>query len=309
MQRMRDSTFQRSFVGLGLTVGGGALGVMIILFGYPFPEGSASQRFVQQPGFVVWLILIGVLTALLTLFAVPLWLSLRSFKEHYTHNKLDTIISTVIIALLFIAPSPLRDLGNVPTPDLQYHSEKVGIILLFGLFTTMPAWVGILLIRMASQSAFAAIESTHDETAIMALVNRYLDYRRALQRYITILGVLVGLLTLATGALRSVQISAGMPESEYPIAVVLVYGLYYTVVLALIYTPTYVSLLDAGSRLRDRIYPLDSLPSLIENTEKRAKMDEVLQLNVRAEHSLRAGIAILAPLLSGLFSSLLDLKL
>ncbi len=307
--QIRHSPSQRSFVGLGLAMGGGILGIVIILFGYPFPEGSASQRFVQQPTFVVWLFLIGLLTALLTMFAAPLWLSLKSYKEHYIHNKLDIIISMVITTLLFITPSLLRDLGQVPTPDLQYHTEKIGIILLFGLVTTMPAWAAIMLIRIASQSTFAAIESTRDETALMALVNRYLDYRQALQRYITILGVLVGLLTLATGALRSVQISAGVTESEYPIAVVLVYGLYYTIILALIYTPTYLSLLDAGSRLRDRIYPLDSLPSLIENAGKRAKMDEILQLNVRTEQSLRAGIAILAPLLSGLFSSLLNLKL
>jgi hypothetical protein len=186
---------------------------------------------------------------------------------------------------------------------------KITIIVLLVCLAILPAIVGICLIRDAVRSMLTALESANTETDKIKLVRQSIHYRRLLQQYLTILGAIIGLATLATGTMRNVNIAAGRPESEYPLIIVFAYGLYYTMILALIYTPAHLSLADAGHRLRDRIFPLDSLESLKDDDEKRNKLDEILQLNLNTAQNLRGGIAILAPLLSSLFSSVLNMKL
>jgi hypothetical protein len=51
------------------------------------------------------------------------------------------------------------------------------------------------------------------------------------------------------------------------------------------------------------------LDNQAEDTKKRMQLEELLQLNIRTEQSLRAGIAILAPLLTSLVSVFLGIKL
>lgn len=306
MKRMRVSIFQRSFSTLLLGAGGSILGAAIILFGYPFPGDDVSREFVEQPEFLLWLVLVMISTALSAVLAGPLWRSLRSLKEPFDRNKLDIILSTIVAFLLFIMPIPIaRAISKVPLPPLKYHPQKIASILVIAFLAFLPAIVGIWLIRAAVQSSLPNIEPANKETDQLSLVKQYARYRRLLQRYLSILGIMIGMIVLTTGALRNVEIAGDVPEDKYPLTIVLAYGLYYTMLLALVYFPTHLSLVGAGRKLRDRIYPLDSLESLVEDDESRKKLDEFLQLKLSTEQSLRTGIAILTPLLSGLLSSVL----
>jgi hypothetical protein len=299
-----------SFAWIALAAVGGGLGAFIILYGYPFPTDTASQTFVRQPSFLLWLFFIITLTALLALLAGPLWLSLRPLQAYFKRGRLDIIMSTILTLALLCVPIPVaRLLAPIPTPDLQYHSTKIAIILLLALMTVTPGVVGILLVRAGTQAAHAELMAEAPPLDFVDMIRKHLRLRDTLQQYLAVLGLLVGLVTLTTGALRNVQIASGVSEEDYPLTVVLIFGLYYTALLALLYAPTYLALGEAGRTLRDRAFPFSSLDNLAEDTKKRMQLEELLQLNIRTEQSLRAGIAILAPLLTSLVSVFLGIKL
>jgi hypothetical protein len=74
--------------------------------------------------------------------------------------------------------------------------------------------------------------------------------------------------------------------------------------LGLVYLPTFLTVRSAAIRVRDDLVPLpgpndDELGAKL---AKRKSVDELLQLQLSAVGSLRAGVAILAPLLGSLTS-------
>lgn len=303
----QDSPFASSLSALLLAFTGAVFGAVILLFGSPFPGHLQSLNQVL-PEFFIWFTLIIFLTSLLTLFSVPLWLSLNPLRPFFTHHKLTILLATIIAALLFLAPIPFaRQLSTIPRSPLLYHSLKVNIINLFALAAILPAIIGIQLIDVALQTTFSSINSITAEKEQIELMQRHRHYRRGLQRYISVLGILIGIVTLATGALRNLVIAnSGVPKEDYPITIVLMYGLYYTAVLILLYAPTFFRLTETGRALRDQIVPLKSIESLSHVYKQRQEIDMILQLNVTTGQSVRTAVAILTPLLSGLLTALLS---
>jgi hypothetical protein len=89
---------------------------------------------------------------------------------------------------------------------------------------------------------------------------------------------------------------------------VLAYGLVFSGVLGIAFAPCFLSLREAGSRLREATYPLPdpSDPTFFDVVENRKKLDDFLQTNLSATTTFKAGVAILTPLLASLTSTLLS---
>jgi hypothetical protein len=89
---------------------------------------------------------------------------------------------------------------------------------------------------------------------------------------------------------------------------VLAYGLVFSGVLGMAFAPCFLSMREAGTRLRDATYPLPdpSDPTFFDVVEKRRKLDDYLQTNLSASATFKAGVAILTPLVAGLTSTLLS---
>lgn len=84
------------------------------------------------------------------------------------------------------------------------------------------------------------------------------------------------------------------------------YGLFFSALVALIYVPVYGSLERAGLDLVDRVYPVPDGEAPSEDWQGgRERLAKLLKLGFRAEDSLRSSVAILAPLLATLVSTLL----
>ena len=94
----------------------------------------------------------------------------------------------------------------------------------------------------------------------------------------------------------------------FPIELVIIYGLFYTFLLLLLYVPTHLALNDASRALRDRLCPLDTLSNLKDTLDKRKALDELLQTNLGLGQNLRAGIFTLAPLVTSLLASILGIE-
>lgn len=171
------------------------------------------------------------------------------------------------------------------------------------LTVLMPGALAIWLVRRGLANDFQEVSTK------LGSISHYLRYREQLQRYLMILGLGVTLLTLATGALRQALIAAHATTADkFPVNLVLIFGGYYTLLLAMVYLPAYGTLIESGRRLRDAYCPLPEInsPEWEKILAKRKMLEDTLQLQMSFNQSLSAGITILAPLLSGIFSVLLD---
>ena len=264
----------------------------------------ASQEFVKTPEFLVWFFLIFLLTALFVIFSCPLWKALKQLKQYFIAKKLDIALSVIIFFILLSLPYwiPLYVVPFSISFPLAYHKIKMLLLSTIGFITTgSPAVIGIFLIHVALKSTFANLKPTQKH------ISQYHLFQKHLQLFVSTLGIVVGLLTLATGALRKTLISFGTSPKDFPSSIVLAYGLYFTMLIALIYFPVYNSLLKAGRQLCDIFFPmpLPDSKSWAETYSNRKKLEEFLQLQKSTPQRFQSSIAIAAPLISGIASVLL----
>src|SRR5947207_2597102 len=78
----------------------------------------------------------------------------------------------------------------------------------------------------------------------------YLELRIVLQRVLAVEGAILGAAILATGSLRnSVVVWHHNDATAFPREFVLMYGGFFTLLLALLYAPVYQTLLETGRKL------------------------------------------------------------
>jgi len=285
----------------------GAIGALFGLAVVLLSPGETPQSvaFRQNPEFVVWLFTIVVQATLFAILPLFLFKALIKLKQYASKHIVKIVLSSLGFLFLADLPSTFLGLGRLVSFSfpLAYHELRFRILTITGLLTTaLPASIGIWLVYSALTVSF---KETHinKESA-----GHYLFLHRQLHIFLFILGLIVSVATLATGASRRALIAAGIPAEAFPLELVLVYGGYYTFLIALLYIPVYLSLIEFGRRLVDRFYPLSALElesEEWENTyEKRGKLEELLRLRVTAQQGLETGVAIFAPLLSGFISFL-----
>jgi hypothetical protein len=88
-----------------------------------------------------------------------------------------------------------------------------------------------------------------------ALFAELLDLRRRLQQLLVLGGTVIGAATLATGALR-LAVLAWKPNALFPPDYPVLYGGFFTVVLAFLYGPAYASIQKQGRAILDGCWPL-----------------------------------------------------
>lgn len=232
----------------------------------------------------------------------------------------------------------LRDFpnGKAFLPDFRL---RVGSLYGVAIFGGVLAVVGIWL------AAVALLEMSRD-TASGGLA-RFVELRNEINTLLAIAGLIIGLGTLAIGLLREAVIATNqvtltappkchaqphpvidcyrrihddpktldVVETGYrtdlkfdPLYVAL-YGLFFTVLFAVAFAPSYLALRIAGDNLRDRTFPLPAPTesSFDEIKRRRETFDASLQTNLSALASVKAGVAILSPLVGSLISLLLGL--
>jgi len=296
---MAKSVVQRSFAVMLLGLIGLALGITILLVGARATPESA--KFVDQSEFLLWLLVISTETALFAIFAVPVVRILRQLWLYLHDNKTEIVVSSTVFTALYFAPGRLTEFILPGAVDFQllYFSARTGVIGGIGYLTIgLPAAVGIWLVHIASRDLGGNDKLGQDH------VERYLCLGRLLKQLISVLGLVVGIAILGTGANRHAHIAAGV---DFPVSLVLAYGVYFTLVLAVIYFPAQASLLETGRRIRDSLCPLPSPDSGSwgEVYAKHKSLTELLEIRTTVVESFRTGVAILAPLLGAIISTLL----
>jgi hypothetical protein len=216
-----------------------------------------------------------------------------------------------------------------PLPDHMLRVQPlVAFALVVGVLAVIGMWLdGVALTELSREA------STPD-------LPRFVDLRSEMNTLLAIAGVIIGLGTLASGLLREAVLatneivletrppnktqpfvrveddpatpvveSSFRTELEFDPQYVALYGLFFTVLLAIAFAPSYFALRAAGANLRDRTLPLPAPTDdrFDDISTKRKALDEFLQTRLTALASFKAGLAILSPLAGSVAALILDL--
>jgi hypothetical protein len=298
---MPDFFNERVHTTLLMTLGAVLLSVGIVL--YDFESTPQSERFSGTSAFAVWVFLMATQAGVLAVVFQPLLRALRTLEKHFIQGKVEVSVAAMAFALLFSLPAAVpRALflseGYWP---LAHHSAKIMVFAVVAFLTSLLAVLGLLLVRSATVSLFADGNENGRDLA------QYLGLRDYAETFLLILGGMIGVATLSLGALRKALLAVGYSGEAFPAVLVLAYGAYFTLLVALIYLPVFVALRETALRLLNQVYPIQSVGSSTwaEQFSKRETLGRALRLETTAEQSLRSGVAILAPLIGGGVSVLL----
>jgi hypothetical protein len=281
---------------IALAVVGGAVGFGVISIG-----GFGSEELTEKGQFHIWLFLICAQTALWTLGAAVFFDLLRTspLVEVASEARPTARWATVAVAVPVLGLVLAVAVGATLDYPVPYRSEKVTSLSVAGVCVALVGVVALARVHVALR---------HRTPATKAGIDAYLELRAVLQRVLAVEGAIIGAAILASGALRNAAVAYhGGDNSAFPREDVLIYGAYFTLILAVIYAPVYQRLTATGKRLLDEACPAaePSAPDWTASYDKRKKLEELLGLQLTTSGSFRAAVAITAPLSSSIVGLLL----
>lgn len=279
----------------------GSFGAAIML--YDIQATPDSINFTTTSEFFTWVFINTIIFALYPILAVPLWKNVLGYKRYF---KREVILAALVAVVLTALPDSLAILYLPLTKQisLAHAAYKIVIIMGIGMFSVMlPAIITVWLIQIAMHEDFEGTQFDNSH------IERYVRLRDDLALMILILGSIIGLLTIAAAALRKAGIaSQDISPDSYPLLYVSLYGAYFTFLLSLVYFPVYLSLNAVGNKICNSIFNLPSPNSSkwSDTYSKRKNLQVLLQLSSTDLQNWQSSLAILAPFIGGVISSLFE---
>ncbi len=236
----------RSKTEIVLNCAGFFVGLLIMTVDYAISGKSLSAQnweFLYSPKAMVWIFVVAGQFAFWATIIEPLWHWCGRLRLDYGLRPTREIGLKVVAAIVFFALPGFFLVKIVPDSNLAHHDLKMAFVNLIATVVALIAVVGIWSVRAALESTFAPIGPGGLEVqSVQEGIPILVDLRAHLQRFITLLGAMVALATLAKGALRQAFLATGGDTSRFPPEYVLLQGAYFTALLALVYIPTYTVL-------------------------------------------------------------------
>jgi len=276
------------------------VGIGLLWFGSD--QTTRSATFVQTSGFDIWAVSIGVQTAYWAIVAGPLWVDFVQSWRVAREGRFGTVLIAAILTVILVVVPIVSAAADVRWP-LWGQTVKIRVLTLVGgLAVGVPALSAIALIQLRVSRHEAELAREGDvATALRA--------RSQILRFLSVAGAVIGLAVLGAGALRKATVPAFVADSELPQEGILLYGAFFTGLLLLVYVPAHLALRGLGLRIRDRYFALSEMPVPRSDSfkgwlEKRAALENLLQLNITPSQQLQASLFILAPIISAIFTAL-----
>jgi hypothetical protein len=287
---------------LGASVG------FLVLFADRWSWHSNQIVAARSSAGVLWASLMCTQTGLWALALAWLRPTLRKLPREYRRENRSEILGSSIVILGIIVALAVWGVVHEMWPNyFRGHAIKLGMLTILGGLVGLVAARGVWCVH-GGLKLLARRDLGSDES-----LKTFLSLQDAAGRFLGVLGAIIGLLVLSTGAQRRAVLSysdtMGL-HTQYGFELVLVYGFLFTILVAAVYFPTYLTLTDVGNRIRDAVFPPvpASRPEWIDRVQKREKLGQVLGLEQGPIGRLKAGVAILTPLLSSLVGLLLSAK-
>jgi hypothetical protein len=299
---------------MATAIAGGLIGVAVVLVWEPYWKDFQKSLANSGP-FVLWVALT-VAQAMLWAAALPslVVILLRHWRLRRPDSVRREVVPSAVVFVLALAafaviPHFTRTLHTVPDDLIPGVAYRIGVLTALGGLVALAAAISIWLIRGRVEALEAGRKLTGGE------LRTYLGLRSDLERLLGFLGAVIGLGVLTVAALRQVVVQeydhhqfrlVTDPPVKFPPEVLILYGVVLTLIVALVYLPTWATMQRTGSMMRDGVAPLPEPTSdqLEAQLQKRAALDDLLGLRVSASASFKAGVAILSPLLASLTSLL-----
>jgi hypothetical protein len=306
----------RSTAELALNCAGFFVGLLIMTGDYLVAGGSQdslSWQFLASPKAMVWIFLVAGQFSFWAAIVEPLWRWRSRPRLDYGLRLTREILLKLLAAIVFFALPGFFLVFIVPDSNLAHHDLKMALVNLIAMIVALIAVTGIWYVRAALEATFAGKGPRHRPVAsVQEGIQVLLDRRAYLQRFITLLGAMIALATLAKGALRQAYLATGGDPSAFPSEYVLLQGAYFTGLLALVYIPTFTVLNTIGADLLESTYPVTApdldWANLAQWQANRKSLEELLQLQSGAVDNLRASVSILAPVATSVITVLLGTK-
>jgi hypothetical protein len=280
----------------------GAIVVALVLFadsilGTPGWVDYTDERrdALETSGWSIWVVLVVAQGALWGVL-LPLVVRLHD-RLQAEWNVKDLTVTLLPLAGLSVVIDVVRYATQVKSP-LPGHYGKITIVTWLGTLTALVAVAGIVRVGRAAWSLRA-------EGRAAAALETYLQLRSHLRQFLMIAGAAVAGASLSAGALQN-AVEGYRGESARP-AAVLFYGLFLSLLLLVVYAPAFDAVRKAGERILDELEPRPASDQTDWplGSERRGELRAFLQLDAGLMDSLRVGVAVFAPLTSGLVSLLL----
>jgi hypothetical protein len=314
--KLNGSILPRSTTELALNCAGFFVGLLIMTGDYLAAGrslGPKNWQFLDSPQAIVWIFFVAAQFAFWATIVEPLWRWRSRLRLDYRLRLTREIRLKLVAAVVFFALPGFFLVRIVPDSNLAHHDPKMALVNLIAMVVALVAVTGIWYVRAALEATVAGrgpggrpVHSVQEGIQVL------LDLRDDLQRFITLLGAMVALSTLAKGALRQAFLATGGHPAEFPSEYVLLQGAYFTGLLALVYLPTFTVLAAIGADLVESAYPLTGHDLDWENLSRwqanRTSLEELLHLRSGAVENLRASVSILAPAATSVITVLLGTK-
>jgi hypothetical protein len=264
--------------------------------------------------------LIGFLWSIMTIFLFPgwdifIWLLKRHVSEKDQHQRSQELMRLIALVIIIAIVSAIvfKSLSQF-SPEAQSRwnavvPNRVQLILfinaIYFFIVILPFVLGIFLLNALVREISTKIREVETDkaayNAAFPFINHLILYRRMLQLFLIVSGIMLSMFPLIIIALRSILITIDPQiDNLYPVSYVIFQSLIFTMLLLFMYVPTYLELTVVVRQLRDVLCPLNSLNDLKDTAEKRKTLDNLLRTEGSFTTNLSSSILTLSPLISTL---------
>jgi hypothetical protein len=279
----------------------GELFGFVVVFGDYLWWDEHHRDFSGNGAFVLWAGLMCAQTGLWTLALGWLLPTIGRLRAEYgDENRREVTYSTVLILGIIALVAVGAPLINTWPDYVLHHVVKIALLTTVGALVGLVAARGIWFVHGGLKKLGA--EDLGTESA----QKTFLSLQSDLRRFLGTLGAILGLIILSAGAQRR-AVLAYAPGTEYGYELVLVYGFFFSILVAAVYLPTQLTLVRVGNGIRDAVFPAlpPTSPEWEERAAKREKLGDMLDLQEGPFGRFKASAAILTPLIGSLVGLLL----
>lgn len=258
--------------------------------------------FHYNPYLLIWGLIIVILTGL-GAGTVPIVCDrISTIREEFQIGKKVMVLMIGIVILfgciMLFTPALPSYLSYytfwTPFADVIFTNHNtINYVAMSILTLAMPALLGIATLFIAGKNLQKSIKNEPDK-AKTTFIEKYKEIQSGLSFFLIILTILITLTVIGTGAFRKALLAAVSVEGLdiAPVEFVYLYGVFFTVFLALFYAPVYLQLLSFKQQTKNNI----ELSEFQQNDVLKGSNWETIKILA----------SLLAPLLSSILPGILS---